>query len=74
MNWKEIKEKCMSIKIPYAIIQKIIIGFVKIAMFILSKFLTFIIVLLSTPIWLPIVIWKSGLIISDNIIKHITSD
>ena len=28
----------------------------------------------SSPIWLPIVIWKTGLIASDHIMKHITDD
>lgn len=28
----------------------------------------------SSPIWFPIVIWKTGLIASDHIMKHITDD
>ena len=64
----------MGFKIPFTNIKKIIIGFVKIIMFIINWLLTLGIAILATPIWLPIVLWKSGLIISDHIIKHITSD
>lgn len=49
-------------------------GFVKIIMSILNWFVTLSIALLALPIWLPIVIWKTGLIISDNIIKYLISD
>lgn len=32
------------------------------------------IVILSIWLWLPIVIWKLGLILSDNIIKYFVDD
>ena len=32
------------------------------------------VVTFSAPIWLPIVIWKMGLILSDNIINYFIDD
>ena len=32
------------------------------------------IIVLATPIWLPISVWKTGLIVSDHIMKSITND
>ena len=32
------------------------------------------IIVLSIVIWLPISIWKTGLIVSDHIMKHMTND
>lgn len=33
---------------------------------------TLLLIVLSSPIWLPIVLWKTGLIVSDHIMKQIT--
>ena len=30
-----------------------------------------ILIILSSWLWLPIVIWKTGLLISDHVMKHI---
>ena len=64
----------MAFKIPYTNIKKIIIGLGKIVILILNWLITLLIVILSLPIWLPIVLWKAGLVISDHIIKHIVND
>ena len=32
------------------------------------------VVICSAPIWLPIVIWKMGLVISDNFINYFIDD
>ena len=32
------------------------------------------IIVFSTPIWIPIVIWKMGLVISDNFINYFIDD
>jgi len=33
-----------------------------------------VIAICSSPIWFPIIIWKLGLILSDNIIKYFVND
>ena len=48
--------------------------FGKTLLFSINWILTLMLKVLATPIWLPVVLWKTGLIVSDNIIKHITSD
>ena len=64
----------MRFKIPYIAIKKAINLFVKFAKFILNGTLTLLIILLSLPIWLPIITWKMGLIFSDHIIKYFIND
>ena len=64
----------MGFKIPYKSIQNLFISFVKIIMLLINWTITLVIALLALPIWLPIIIWKSGLIISDHLLKYITSD
>ena len=32
------------------------------------------IVIFTAPVWLPIVLWKMGLVISDNFIKYFLDD
>jgi len=64
----------MEFKITYTRIKEMIIWFIKISLFILSLLINLLIVIISSPIWLPIVIWKSGLIVSDHIMNYITSD
>ncbi len=43
----------------------------KLLLFVLSLTVNISLVILSIPIWLPIVLWKTGLIVSDHIMKHI---
>ena len=43
----------------------------KLLLFVLSLIVNISLVILSIPIWLPIVLWKTGLIVSDHIMKHI---
>ena len=43
----------------------------KLLLFLLSLIFNISLVILSIPIWLPIVLWKTGLIVSDHIMKHI---
>lgn len=64
----------MLFKIPYIAIKKIVNLFGKFTKFILNAVLTLFIALLALPIWLPIVTWKMGLIISDHLIKYFTND
>ncbi len=45
--------------------------FWKLLLFVLSLIVNISLVILSIPIWLPIVLWKTGLIVSDHIMKHI---
>ena len=64
----------MKIKIPYIAIRKAINLFVKFAKFILNGIFILLIILLSMPIWLPVITWKMGLIFSDHIIKYFIDD
>ena len=69
----------MGFKIPYTNIQ---IGTIKnIYQLTMKKAELFsrwismgLIVIFSAPIWLPIVIWKMGLVISDNFINYFIDD
>jgi len=75
----------MGFKISYVRIKSILL---KIFLFLWSLIKTFFvifnftwrwiggaaIIILSIVIWLPISIWKTGLIVSDHIMKHMTND
>lgn len=64
----------MSFKILYTNIKKLSIKLAKIVLLILNWGVALLIAVLSLPIWLPIVTWKTGLIISDHVIKYIVND
>ena len=68
----------MIFKIPYTAIKKNTLLWIKtflaIVIFIINRILTLLLILSSSPIWLPIIIWKTGLIVSDHIMKSITDD
>lgn len=64
----------MKFKISGTRIKELIIKFIKIIKFTLTVLVIVWIGILSLPIWLAIVTWKLGLIISDHIIKSIVND
>lgn len=43
----------------------------KVLLFVLSLIINISLIILSSPIWLPVVLWKTGLIVSDHIMKQI---
>lgn len=44
------------------------------AVFFLKWISTGLVVVFSAPVWLPIVLWKVGLILSDHIINYFIDD